>query len=85
MRCLVCNSEYTHEERVNIFLQRDKRLVVMKGVPAIVCSDCGDRVFSSEVTRLVQERMKELHLPDEIECFVDYESSEERKEKTSPL
>jgi YgiT-type zinc finger domain-containing protein len=58
MKCLVCYHDMT-EHGVTLDLRLGEELVVIEGVPATVCENCGEQVFSPEVTRKVQEVVKE--------------------------
>jgi YgiT-type zinc finger domain-containing protein len=41
---------------VTVTLQRGETTVILKGVPADVCANCGEYYLSDEVTRQVLER-----------------------------
>jgi YgiT-type zinc finger domain-containing protein len=41
---------------VTVSLQRGDATVILKGVPADVCGNCGEYYLSEEVTRRVMER-----------------------------
>ena len=58
MKCLVCHHDMT-ERRITLDLRLGEELVVVEGVPATVCENCGERVFTPEVTRKVQAVAKE--------------------------
>jgi YgiT-type zinc finger domain-containing protein len=47
------------ERNVTLDLRVGKELVVIEDVPATVCENCGERVFTPEVTRQVQSIAKE--------------------------
>ena len=53
MQCLVCHHDMK-EQRVTLDLHLGGELVVIEDVPATVCENCGERVFTPEVTRKVQ-------------------------------
>ena len=61
MKCLVCHHDMV-ERKVTLDLRIGEDLVVIEEVPATVCENCGERVFTPEVTRqiqaVVQERKK---------------------------
>ena len=44
--CPVCHSEENHHELVDEVFQVDGQYVLIGGVPAIVCSRCGEQAFS---------------------------------------
>ena len=53
MKCLVCHLGMV-ERHVALDLRYGGELVVVEEVPATVCENCGERVFTPEVTRQVQ-------------------------------
>ncbi len=58
MECLVCHQPMV-ERNVTLDLRMAKELVVIEDVPATVCENCGEQVFTPEVTRQVQAIVKE--------------------------
>ena len=53
MKCLVCYHDMV-ERRVTLDLRIGEELVIIEEVPATVCENCGEQVFTPEVTRQVQ-------------------------------
>ena len=53
MKCLVCHHDMV-ERKVTLDLRIGEDLVVIEEVPATVCGNCGEQVFTHEVTRQVQ-------------------------------
>jgi len=53
MKCLVCHHDMA-ERNVTLDLRCGGELVVIEEVPAVVCENCGEQVFTPEVTRQVQ-------------------------------
>ncbi|MEK6814030.1 MAG: YgiT-type zinc finger protein [Nitrospirota bacterium] len=49
MKCLLCKSEMK-ERKVTCDFRLDDGLFIVEHVPAFVCSQCGERVFSPETT-----------------------------------
>ncbi len=58
MKCLVCHYEMT-ERRIALDLRVGEELIVVEAVPATICENCGEHVFTPEVTRQVQAAVKE--------------------------
>ena len=58
MKCLVCHHDMT-ERRIALDLRVGDELLVVEDVPATVCDNCGEQVFSPAVTRQVQAVIKE--------------------------
>lgn len=53
MKCLVCHHDMV-ERKVTLDLRIGEELVIIEEVPATVCENCGEQVFTPEVTRQVQ-------------------------------
>jgi YgiT-type zinc finger domain-containing protein len=53
MKCLVCHHDMA-ERNITLDLRWGEELVVIEEVPAIVCENCGEQVFTPAVTRQVQ-------------------------------
>ena len=51
MKCLVCHHDMV-ERHVTLDLRCGGELVVIEAVPAIVCENCGEQVFTPDVVRL---------------------------------
>ena len=58
MKCLVCHHEMT-ERCIALDLRVGEELIVVEEVPATICENCGEQVFTPEVTRQVQAAIKE--------------------------
>lgn len=55
--CRSCGSSNTYEERtISYPLKMDGRIVIFENVPALVCRQCGEKLFRPETV----ERMDEL-------------------------
>ncbi|MDA8218214.1 MAG: type II toxin-antitoxin system MqsA family antitoxin [Dehalococcoidales bacterium] len=59
MQCVICKQGETLPGEVTVTLQRGDTIVVLKGVPAEVCDNCGGYYLSEEVTRRLLERAEE--------------------------
>jgi YgiT-type zinc finger domain-containing protein len=49
MKCSLCKTGVTHPGKTTVTLERDESVVVIRGVPAEICEDCGE-YFLDEVT-----------------------------------
>lgn len=56
MICVICNHGTTQPGIVTVTLQRDDCVVILKGVPADVCENCGEYYLSDIVTEQVLQR-----------------------------
>ena len=50
MRCLICKQEETRAGVTTVTLERDALILVIKGVPAQVCPNCGESYVDESVT-----------------------------------
>jgi len=56
MECALCKVGATEKGKVTIKLERDGAIVLIKDVPAEICTNCGHYYLSEEITRLVMEK-----------------------------
>jgi YgiT-type zinc finger domain-containing protein len=56
MTCVICRQGEAWPGGVTVVLQRGESTVVVKGVPADVCDNCGEYYLSEETTRPVLAR-----------------------------
>ena len=55
MKCVICKQAETVPGHVTVTLERDGLTLVIKGVPALVCPNCGEEYLSEETSiRLLQ-------------------------------
>ena len=63
MTCVICKQGITKAGRATITLERGGTTVVIKGVPAEVCANCGEEYAGEETTarllRMVEEAARE--------------------------
>ncbi|MHB8253947.1 MAG: type II toxin-antitoxin system MqsA family antitoxin [Acidiferrobacter sp.] len=50
MKCALCNNGDTHPGHAHVTLSRADTVVVIKGMPADVCKNCGEYYLSEAVT-----------------------------------
>ena len=55
MNCVVCKSGQTKPGSATVTLNRGESVIVMKGVPAGVCENCGEYYLSDEISARVME------------------------------
>ncbi len=68
MKCLICKHGETHPGLAVVTLQRDERTLVIKGVPAEICENCGEYYLSDEVAeRLYAQAEQSLQRGAEVE------------------
>ncbi len=56
MKCVICRQGETHSGKVVATLQRGETTVILKGVPAEICENCGEYYLSEQVTGSVLDR-----------------------------
>lgn len=55
MKCVVCKQAETHPGKATVTLERDGVTLVIKGVPARICPNCGEEYVDQQITgRLLQ-------------------------------
>ncbi len=62
--CPVCESTNTRLARVRAAFWHNDRLVVIEGVPALVCKTCGEQ-FYDDAAVLIIDRMRNKGFPSE--------------------
>lgn len=50
MKCAICKHGETHPGKATVTLERDGTTLVIKCVPAMVCSNCGEEYVPEETT-----------------------------------
>ena len=54
MKCAICRNGDTRPGKATVTLEREGLILVVKGVPARVCTNCGEEyVEEAEATRLL--------------------------------
>lgn len=56
MECLLCKVGTTEKGLVTVTLEKEGSIVLIKNVPAEVCSNCGHYYLSEEITQIVLEK-----------------------------
>jgi YgiT-type zinc finger domain-containing protein len=68
MRCTICKQGNTQSGFTVVTLQRDERTLVIKGVPAEICENCGEYYLSQEIANhLYQQAEESLQHGAEVE------------------
>ena len=50
MKCFICKQGETHSGTATVTLTREQLTLVVKGVPAQVCTSCGEEYVASDIT-----------------------------------
>ncbi len=56
MKCVICKQGETHPGETTVILTRGDTTVIVKGVPADICENCGEYYLSEDVARHLRER-----------------------------
>lgn len=68
MKCLICKQGETQPGLTTVSLQRDERTLIIKGVPAEICDNCGEYYLSPEIAkRLYRQAEESLQHGAEVE------------------
>lgn len=59
MKCVICKQGETHPGLTTVTLQRDDRTLVIKGVPAEICENCGEYYLSAEISKRLYKQAEE--------------------------
>jgi YgiT-type zinc finger domain-containing protein len=60
MKCVLCKHGTTHEGIVNVTLERDNCIIILKDVPADICENCGEYYLSQSTTGAVLSRAERV-------------------------
>ena len=74
MMCVLCRTGILREGTTTETLERDNTIIVVKGVPALVCNQCGEAYTDEEVTEnLLEIAEKEIDKEKrQKEVFLQY-------------
>lgn len=56
MKCVICKIGETERGETTVTLQRDETVVIIKGVPAEICRECGEYYLDEDVAGRVHEQ-----------------------------
>lgn len=55
MKCAICGLESVRERNVNRVYEQGKDLLVIKNIPALVCTNCGEGYLDAETLHKLEE------------------------------
>ena len=74
MNCFKCKGEVI-KKKVNYMVDLENTIIIIKGVPAKVCKNCGEQYFSDKIAENIEKIVKELkNLSVEV-TVVNYKDS----------
>lgn len=56
MKCIICKHEQTQPGLVTVTLERGESIVIIKKVPAEICSNCGEYYLSRTIAEQVLQK-----------------------------
>lgn len=59
MKCVICKHGETRRDKASITLDRGETTLVIRGVPAQVCQDCGEQYLDEETTAQLLDAAEE--------------------------
>ena len=76
MKCFMCKGD-TERKLVNYLIDIDKKIIIIKEVPANVCKQCGERYFDDDVMQNLEKIIEDIKNASIEISIVNY------KEKTA--
>ena len=58
MRCVICKRGQTEPGETTVSVERSGSVVVIRSVPASVCTTCGEEYVSAEVMRALERAVE---------------------------
>lgn len=59
MKCVICKVGETRPGKTTVTLERDGTTLVVKGVPASICTNCGEEYVDEETTAQLLQSAEE--------------------------
>lgn len=59
MECFMCNGEVI-EKKVNYMVDLENTIIIIKGVPAKVCTQCGEQYFDDRTSENIESIVNKL-------------------------
>jgi len=59
MNCFMCKGEVI-EKKVNYMVDLENTIIIIKGVPAKVCTQCGEQYFEDETSENIENIVNKL-------------------------
>lgn len=72
MNCFMCKGT-TIEKKVNYVVDLENTIIIIKGIPAKVCSQCGEQYFSDEIAQNIEYIVNQLKQLSTEVTIVNYQ------------
>lgn len=59
MNCFMCKGAL-EEKKVNYVVDLENTIIIIKGVPAKVCTQCGEQYFDNETAENIEKTVNQL-------------------------
>jgi YgiT-type zinc finger domain-containing protein len=69
MKCVLCKHGTTYTGTVNVTLERDNCIIVLKDVPADICENCGEYYLNQSTTAAVLNRAERSIVMPKLKFF----------------
>lgn len=53
-KCFVCKHTQINPGRVNKMFESEGRIIIVKGIPALICANCGEIYFETSVMKKLE-------------------------------
>ena len=60
MKCVICKHGETSDGETTVAIERGGMVLVLRGVPARVCDNCGEAYVSGDVTHEILRRAEDM-------------------------
>lgn len=75
MKCPFCETELQEGKTTLTFQMEGNKVIVVKGVPALICEECGEESIGIKDSRVVEKLVKKA-IEDGISMgFIEYKSA----------
>jgi len=71
MKCFMCKGDLI-EKDVNYVVDLDKTIIIIKSVPARVCTHCDEKYFDDVVAKKLEEMVNQMKELDTEVIIVNY-------------
>ena len=59
MKCVICKTGETSDGHATVTLERSSSVVIVKGVPAAICDNCGEYYLAEKVAARVHAQAED--------------------------
>lgn len=74
MNCFMCKGDL-QEKKVNYMVDLEETIIIIKGVPAKVCIQCGEQFFDDETSENIEKIVEKLKQVSTEVTIVNYQEN----------